>query len=593
MRPLTDGCHKTLLPVNGVTLIGSLLATLESAGIRKVLIVTGYDAERVEQHVRERFDHLALRFVHNEQYDVTNNIVSLAIAFEHLTLEEELLLIEADLVMDAVILQRLITSPHAEAALLDRHRPGMDGTVVTVEAGVVTSVIPPHQQGADFNFSEKYKTLNVYKFSANFCQRVFAGLLRYYAGAVDGTCYYELILGILIYLKQVRIHAVMVEAGERWAELDDPVDLRVARWIFEPKDRRRILEETMGGFWAFDVLDFCFLRNMHFPPPAMLGELRRNLPALLYNYGSVQAVLDEKLAWWLLCQPGRATAVNGLSQVYPWLSRRLKNRRILLPNPTFGEYARGFPLHATYPDNFAINLQDVERKLRDADICIVVSPNNPTGTEVDIGALFDLIERHPTKLFLVDESFQGFNTQLSLVSWLEKTPLPNVLVLASLSKTMGVPGIRLGYVYTCDPTWRQALLEELPIWNLNAVAEALLELSLKFRNEWRASLQTTRHDRAVFADELRACPVVEKVVEGGGNFVVAAMKEAATPPGGFAEWLLQEHNIYVKDISRRINDGRAWLRLAVRLPEENRQLVEALHVVPCSGMCLNFGTASV
>jgi MobA-like NTP transferase domain len=100
----TDGCHKTLLPVNGVTLIGSLLATLESAGIRKVLIVTGYDAERVEQHVRERFDHLALRFVHNEQYEVTNNIVSLAIAFEHLTLEEDLLLIEADLVISFEVL---------------------------------------------------------------------------------------------------------------------------------------------------------------------------------------------------------------------------------------------------------------------------------------------------------------------------------------------------------------------------------------------------------------------------------------------------------------------------------------------------------
>lgn len=70
----------------------------------------------------------------------------------------------------------------------------------------------------------------------------------------------------------------------------------------------------------------------------MLSELRRDLPQPLQSYGSTQAVLDCKLQRWLLCSEGRATVLNGLSQVFPWLSQKLVGKRVLLPAPTFGEY---------------------------------------------------------------------------------------------------------------------------------------------------------------------------------------------------------------------------------------------------------------
>ncbi len=302
--------------------------------------------------------------------------------------------------MDVSVLKRLVESPHPNAALLDRHRPGMDGTVVTIEDGIVSSVIPPHLQSAEFDFSDKFKTLNVYKFSAGFCQSVFAGLLRYYAQTVDGNCYYELILGILIYLKQARIHAVLVEPGERWSELDDPVDLRVSSWTFAPGTRRALLEEAMGGYWSFEVTDFCFLRNMYFPTPAILSELRRNLPDLVQNYGSAQAVLDRKLSWWLLCRPERVVAVNGLSQVFPWLARRLAGRRVLLSLPTFGEYTRLFPGHISYSDPFHLDLNKIEEMLAETDVCVVVSPNNPTGNALNQTEVVKIISKFLRRIYI-------------------------------------------------------------------------------------------------------------------------------------------------------------------------------------------------
>jgi histidinol-phosphate/aromatic aminotransferase/cobyric acid decarboxylase-like protein/choline kinase len=579
MRPLSNINHKTLISINGIALIDRLIQSLEAVNVKEVTIVTGYDAEKLENHIRSRFNHLTLHFIRNERYETTNNIVSLALAFEQITMDEDLLLIEADLILDDSILRKLIENPAPDAALLDRHQPGMDGTVVTLDGGVITSVIPPHLQGADFDFSDKYKTLNIYKFSANFCKTVFAGLLRYYAQTVDGSVYYELILGILIYMKQAHINAVLVESGERWAELDDPNDLRLATWIFEPHQRLSLLEKSFGAYWNYDVLDFCFLRNMYWPTPAMQSELRRVLFSLMSNYGSSQQILNEKLELWLLCQPGRTVALSGLSQIYPWLKRRYSDQRILIPNPTFGEYTRAFPQASTYNDHFIFDREEFEKRLSDSDVCVVVSPNNPTGTEVDTTVLHALIARYASVLFLVDESFQGFSNQQSLISLLETSPLNNVVVLSSLSKTLGVPGLRLGYVYSCDKIIVQEINSELPIWNLNSLAEYLLEIGLKHRMSFELSLIQTRRDRLEFARALKNCNLVEKIIEGGGNFIIMKLKPEAGSAISVSEYLLSTYKIYIKDISTKIGDGNVWFRAAVRLPEENLSLIKALQAM--------------
>ena len=106
---------------------------------------------------------------HNAEYDRTNNIRSLALALEALPEDRDIVLIECDLVFESSVLERLLRSPHAEVALVDRFRAGMDGTVVAVENGLITQVIPPHLQSADFDYSDKYKTLNIYRFSREFC----------------------------------------------------------------------------------------------------------------------------------------------------------------------------------------------------------------------------------------------------------------------------------------------------------------------------------------------------------------------------------------------------------------------------------------
>ena len=586
MRPLTDDTHKTMLRIAGQPLIDRMIDDLIALGIRTHLVVTGYRAEELRAHLEARYPDETWIFVHNARYAETNNIMSLALAFEHVPEGAGIVLIECDLVCPSGLMRRLVESPWPDVALVDRYRTGMDGTVVTLgELGVVTSVIPPHLQGADFDFRDKFKTLNLYKFSAEFCRSTFRGLLQWYARTMDGTIYYELILGILIYLRQARIHAEVVE-GTPWAEVDDPSDLRVAEFTFEPERRREVLEESWGGYWSLDVLDFSFLRNMHWPTPAMYGEMRRNLPALLQNYGSAQRVLDMKLGWWLLCTEGRAVLLSGQSQAFPFLARRFTGRRALVPAPTFGEYRRAFPDAATYADRFALDPMEIEARAEaeNAEIIVIVTPNNPTGTVVPGEAIHAMAKRHPDRMVIVDESFQGFTDAVSMIELLEQEPLDNVLVLVSLSKTMGAPGARLGYAYSCNAFWVEEIRADLPIWNINSVAEHLLEIALKHRGTWGASLKQTRSDRTDFARRLEALPQVKQVVEGGGNFLAVRPNAAYLPQEGLVEHLLRIHSIYVKDVTDKIGDGTVWLRIAVRSADENIRLAAILGALPQTGL---------
>ena len=576
MQPLTNSRHKTLLPISGGTIIDRILAGLEARAISPVTIVTGYRADELQAHVAEHFGSLDIRYVHNSDFETTNNIHSMALAFEQMDLSEDVVLIESDLIFEPRVLDRLLNSPHENVALLDRYRSGMDGTVVTLgDDGLVTQVIPPALQSSDFSFNDKYKTLNIYRFGAAFCKDYLGKLLTYYTRSFDKNCYYELILGILIYMQQAEIHGEVLD-GEQWAEVDDPNDLQVAEFTFNKAARYDALTNGWGGNWNNDVLDFAFIRNMYFPTPAMLSELRLNLPELLHNYGSRQEILDEKLAWAMQWPVRLVHALAGASQSYPWLRSWFAGRRVLIPEPTFGEYSRMFPDAARYRDHPGLSFSTLEVAAQDADVVIVVNPNNPTGTLLGTERIADLARRNPGKTFVVDESFIDFSDEPSIVGHVEEDGLDNVLVLKSLSKSLGVPGLRLGALLTGDAEISAAIRHETPIWSLSSVAENFLEVMLKHRPALEQSFARTADDREEFRRLLQECSLVDTVFPSGGDFVLVRLDVDAAGADARARRLVQEDAILVKDVSRKMGDGAGYWRLAVRRPEDHKRLLQTL-----------------
>ncbi len=574
MRPFTDQTHKTLLPVGERTILSRIIDGLIDNAITEIIMVTGFRAEELQEYLQSTYSDVTFSYVHNERYRETNNIFSLALAFDAIEITSDTIVIESDLIYDPSVIDRLLKSPYDNVALVDKFRSGMDGTVVTVDNNkVITSVIPPHLQDENFDFSDKYKTLNIYKFSQEFCKTSFKKLLSYYANVIDDNCYYELILGILIYMQKEVIHAGIVD-DMVWAEVDDPNDLAVAEFVFN-KDRKKILEDRFGGFWNYDVLDYCFIRNMHFPDSSIISEMKNNLANLIHNYGSKQSFLNRKMSWFLLCKEERVLALNGASQIYPVLQQKFGQETVLVPKPGFGEYTRIFPNVEYYYDEIGIHTDDIEEKMGACSVVVIVNPNNPTGSEVSTDWIVATAKAHPQKTFIVDESFIEFSQFSSIIDTLEEQPLDNVVVVKSLSKSLGIPGVRLGYSYCCDAEFNNYVSSRIPIWNMNSLAEFTLEIILKHRKVLAQSIAETKRDRAKFTEGLQALSCVKEVYTSGANFLLLQLEDSCSCED-LVNTMLKEHSIYLKDVSNKFSKKGNFLRLAVRLPEENSLLIEKI-----------------
>ncbi len=570
MRPLTNSTHKTLLEINDESVLSHIIQKLVKNDITDITLVLGYLADELKEHVEQRFPDIVFNYVVNEDYDTTNNLVSLHMALEEVELRSDVIIIESDLIYSEEVLQQILNSKYENVALVDHFQPGMDGTVVSINGNQITGVIPPHLQGEDFNFNDKFKTLNIYKFSSEFCFGPFKDLLSHYTSSRKDS-YYELMLGVIIYLRAETIHAEILN-GEKWAEIDDPNDLQIARYKFENKPKK-ILDEAYGGFWNYDVTDFCYLRNMYFPPSAMLSELKNNLTKTIFEYGSSQKILNRKMSYFLECSEDHVVCVNGISQLYPIMRNHFRGRSVLHPSPTFGDYFRVFPEASHYYDEVGIDTTDFENT--EEEVIIFVNPNNPTGSMVSSEWIYEFAETHPDKTILVDESFIDFSDEPSLVPMLMKKPVQNVIVITSLSKIMGIAGLRLGYCYTHNEEFLETLRNEIPIWNINTIAENFLEILLKFRREYGESLVHVKADRESFFNELRKVDFIKHLYPGGGNYLLAELTLDDEQLSDLNDHFLSEHNLYLKPVSEKFRTGN-WMRFAVHNPTENENLVQRL-----------------
>jgi histidinol-phosphate/aromatic aminotransferase/cobyric acid decarboxylase-like protein len=295
------------------------------------------------------------------------------------------------------------------------------------------------------------------------------------------------------------------------------------------------------------------------------------------NYGSCQRLLNEKLSYLTLLPPEKLVLLNGAAQAFPILKNWFYGKKAALPYPTFGEYARIFPNAANYLDN-EIGCKDDFLSVsarEDIDVVVVVNPNNPTGSIMPSACLLKEMTLRRDKFFVIDESFIDFSSDVSMESF-GNSAGDNFIIIKSLSKVLGVPGIRLGYVFTNNRAIHDYFMDNLPVWNVNSISEFLLEVLLKHRKSFAHSVMQTKIDRESFSKMLMESPAVKKVFPSSANFLLVKLCLSSKQINFLVSRLLNEHGIYVKSISEKFSDGFGYLRLAVRFPSENAALVEAL-----------------
>ena len=250
LKDLTKNNTKCMVKVDGVTLIERLLRQLEVYRLSRIVIVVGYEGQKLIDFVKTLGISTPIEYVENPIYYKTNNIYSLALAKEYLC-KEDMLLFESDLIVEDAVIRNLVEDPRETLALVDKYESWMDGTCVKLsDQDDIVEFVP----GKKFKFDEiksYYKTVNIYKFGRHFSQTHYVPFLDAYSNAMGNNEYYEQVLKIITMLDDPEIKAKRLN-GELWYEIDDIQDLDIATSMFmKDADKVKALQSRYGGYWRY------------------------------------------------------------------------------------------------------------------------------------------------------------------------------------------------------------------------------------------------------------------------------------------------------------------------------------------------------
>lgn len=579
---LTKGNTKCMIEVGGETLISRLLHQLDQLHLQRIILVVGYKAKELREYLLNIHIQTAIEYVENTIYDKTNNIYSLYLAKDYLT-KDDTLLFESDIIMEDSLIQKLIENPYPDLALVDKYESWMDGTVVTIdEENRILRFIPNSLFKYD-EIPDYYKTVNVYKFSKHFSSTMYVPFLEAYCKALGRNEYYEQVLRVITMLDNSGIRALPLN-GEQWYEIDDIQDLDIAESIFT-EHQYDLLCSRFGGYWRYPhILDFCYLVNPYFPNQRLLDEMSHSFGRLLTEYPSGLRVNNLLAAKDFGIKQDYILVGNGAAELIKVLSEQMLGK-VGVVRPTFEEYPnRMMPeqvvvFEAKAP-SFSYTADDLMTYFADKNIgsLVLINPDNPSGNYISYADCLRLADWCQARdiMLIMDESFIDFSTEHPTFlnnSILEK--YDHLVVIKSISKSFGVPGLRLGILATSNAALMTNLRRAVSIWNINSFAEFFLQILGKYEKSYQEAMNTFRAERNHFVSALADISYL-RVIPSEANYVLCEVLAPHTPRE-LAIRLLKDHNILIKDCSVKCH--APYIRLAIRDTKDNNQLIHALKTV--------------
>ena len=580
---------KCMIEVNGVKLIDRVLGQLKSQSISRVVIVAGYCREALMAHVGNDYEGLPIHWVVNPIYDKTNNIYSLALAKDELV-KDDTLLIESDLIFDDEMFDMILADPYPNLALVAKYETWMDGTMVRIDGdNNIVNFVPKKA----FNYSEVdtyYKTVNIYKFSREFSEQVYVPFLDAYCRVMGNNEYYEQVLRVITLLDGANLKALPI-GNKRWYEIDDVQDLDIAENIFAKENERLAkYNKRYGGYWRFpNMLDFCYLVNPYFPPTRMKDELRANFDVLLTEYPSGMQVNSLLAGKYFNIRQDFVVVGNGAAELIKSVMESIEGN-IGVVFPTFEEYPNRIDrsrLVAFIPDDAHLrySAEDLKRFFADKEITtlLLINPDNPSGNFIhkrDVLALAEWCHQQSFRL-IVDESFVDFSDQGAVSSLLQNDILlqhPNMVVIKSISKSYGVPGLRLGVMASSDTKLIGAVKNDVAIWNINSFAEFYMQIFNKYEHLYKAACGKFVEERNRFGELLGKIPYLH-VIPSQANYFLCEVTGRYTA-NELTELLLNRYNILIKDCNNKTGlHGKNYIRIAIRTSEDNDKLINVLQTL--------------
>lgn len=565
LKFLTNNNTKCMVKVNGVTMIERALRILDKKCLSRIVIVVGYEGQKLIDYIGTLNVKTPVVFINNPIYDKTNNIYSLALAKDYLCSEDTLLL-ESDLVFEESLIDALLDDKRETLALVDKFESWMDGTCMELDDDdCIIDFIP----GKHLKFAEKekyYKTVNIYKFSSHFSANTYVPFLSAYERAMGENEYYESVIKLIAMLETKEIRAKRL-TGQKWYEIDNIQDLNIAESLFADSDDGKLdkINRRYGGFWRYPGLkDFCYLVNPYYPPEKLNEEIKSNFETLIAQYPSGMEVNSLLAANNFGIRQEYVLAGNGAAELIKSLMEHFSGKLGCI-YPTFEEYPNRYDKsmivgYRPEKEGFRYDADDIIRFYTDnaVDNIVLINPDNPSGNYIPVDGLKKLIDWCKSKgiKLVIDESFVDFADisegaavkELSLLDDDILESYSELYVVKSISKSYGVPGVRLGIMASSNTDVIADLKKDVAIWNINSFGEFYMQIMEKYNKDYVASLVKLRTARAKLVQGLESIPYI-KVFPSQANYV---MCELSGITGHELCCLLLKKDILIKDLTKKV-----------------------------------------
>ena len=578
---------KCMLEVNGVRLIDRMLNQLDVLNLDRIVIVTGYEGEKLRNYINTKYPDKSIIFVDNPIYDKTNNIYSLWLARGYMA-EEDTLLLESDLIFDDTILSAALNAEYPNVALVAKYQTWMDGTMVRIDdENNIVNFIPKKA----FKYEDVpyyYKTVNVYRLSKEFCRNHYLPFLEAYIKVLGENEYYEQVLRVITLIDTANIKALPV-GNAPWYEIDDVQDLRIAETIFAtPEEKLKKLQHSFGGYWRYPgLLDFCYLVNPYFPRKRMIDEMKANFEPLLRDYPSGMGVNSLLAGKYFGIRQKYVVVGNGAAELIKSLMESHEGKLGVI-YPTFEEYPNrhnpeSLVIFQPHNYDFSYTAEDLMEFFENKSIrsLLIVNPDNPSGNFIPYSDILRLAEwaEHNGIRLIIDESFVdfsdgGFDNTLLKNETLED--YPTLCVMKSISKSYGVPGLRLGVLASADEGLISRMKKDVAIWNINSFAEFYMQIYGKYEKDYARACDKFREERDIFFRELSKIHSL-RTIPSQANYFLCELNDHISAHK-LALKLVTEYDILIKDCTSKkgFPPGKQYIRIAIRNRQDNQMLFKAL-----------------
>jgi threonine-phosphate decarboxylase len=332
-----------------------------------------------------------------------------------------------------------------------------------------------------------------------------------------------------------------------------------------------------------DIFDMSSNINPLGPPPGLMDYLRQHLDSVSRLPEVDGRQTAEKFADYLGAPSDRLLAGNGTTQFIYAIPRVLQSKQALIIGPTYSDYTdacdRSRTARKTFltreADAFMPDWHRLQHAARQFDTVFVCNPNNPTGVLLPNAKLHQLCSACSRTIFIIDESYMPFvpdGDQQSMIH----SGLGNVLVLLSISKIFGIPGLRIGFIIGDNRHIRRFRKDLLP-WSVGSLAHESVRYLSEQKNSVEAFVQKTRtlvaEQRQELHEAFKAAPEF-KTYLSQTPFVLIRLPAQLTAACAWQSLAGQRVLIRNCDNFEGLADG--FIRISPKTSEANRRVSEKL-----------------